>query len=43
MGVSLPRKYKIKGLERIHILKDVVRSLVPAELTDRPKMGFGIP
>jgi asparagine synthase (glutamine-hydrolysing) len=42
-GVSLPRKYKIKGLETKHILKDVARSLVPAELVDRPKMGFGIP
>jgi len=42
-GVSLPHKYKIKGLETKHILKDVARSLVPAELIDRPKMGFGIP
>jgi asparagine synthase (glutamine-hydrolysing) len=42
-GVSLPRKYKIKGLETKHILKDVARSLVPVELIDRPKMGFGIP
>jgi asparagine synthase (glutamine-hydrolysing) len=42
-GVSLPRKYKIKGFEPKHILKDVARSLVPAELIDRPKMGFGIP
>lgn len=42
-GVSLPRKYKIKGFETKHILKDVARSLVPANLIDRPKMGFGIP
>ena len=42
-GVSLTRKYKIKGLETKHILKDLARSLVPAELIDRPKMGFGIP
>ena len=42
-GVSLPRKYKIKGTETKHILKDVARSLVPANLIDRPKMGFGIP
>ena len=42
-GLSLPRKYKIKGLESKHILKDVARSLVPASLIDRPKMGFGIP
>ena len=42
-GISLPRKYKVKGFETKHILKDVARSLVPASLIDRPKMGFGIP
>ena len=42
-GVSLPRKYKIKGFETKHILKDVARSLVPAKLIERPKMGFSIP
>jgi asparagine synthase (glutamine-hydrolysing) len=42
-GISLPDKYKIKGFETKHILKDVARSLVPSELIDRPKMGFGIP
>ena len=42
-GISLPSKYKIKNFETKHILKDVARSLVPAELIDRPKMGFGIP
>ena len=42
-GISLPRKYKIKGFETKHILKDVACSLIPAELIDRPKMGFGIP
>ena len=41
-GLSLPRKYRIKGFETKHILKDVARSLVPANLIDRPKMGFGI-
>lgn len=42
-GVSLPSRFKIKGLETKHILKDIARSLVPAKLIDRPKMGFGIP
>jgi asparagine synthase (glutamine-hydrolysing) len=42
-GISLPRNYKIKGFETKHILKDLARSLVPSELIDRPKMGFGIP
>ena len=42
-GISLPQKYKIKGFETKHILKDVARSLIPANFIDRPKMGFGIP
>ena len=42
-GISLPYKYKIKGFETKHILKDVARALVPANLIDRPKMGFSIP
>jgi asparagine synthase (glutamine-hydrolysing) len=42
-GLSLPDKFKIKRFETKHILKDVARSLVPPELVDRPKMGFGIP
>lgn len=42
-GISLPRKFKVNGLETKHILKDVARSLVSANLVDRPKMGFGIP
>lgn len=42
-GLSLPDKFKISKFETKHIIKDVARSLVPAELIDRPKMGFGIP
>jgi asparagine synthase (glutamine-hydrolysing) len=42
-GISLPYNYRIRGFETKHILKDVARSLVPANLIDRPKMGFGIP
>ena len=42
-GLTLPDNFRIKGFETKHILKDVARSLVPAELIDRPKMGFGIP
>ena len=42
-GLSLPSKYKIRGLETKHILKDLARSLVPPHFIDRPKMGFGIP
>lgn len=40
---SLPTKFKVAGRESKHILKDIARTLVPAELIDRPKMGFAIP
>lgn len=42
-GLSLPAEYRIKGRETKRILKDVARSLVPTQLIDRPKMGFGVP
>jgi asparagine synthase (glutamine-hydrolysing) len=42
-GLSLPDRYKIKGFETKRVLKEIARSLVPAELLDRPKMGFAIP
>jgi asparagine synthase (glutamine-hydrolysing) len=42
-GLKLPKEFKISGFETKHILKEVARSLVPRELIDRPKMGFGIP
>jgi asparagine synthase (glutamine-hydrolysing) len=40
---SLPTIFKVAGRESKHILKDLARTLVPAELIDRPKMGFAIP
>lgn len=40
---SLPTKFKVAGRESKHILKDIARSLVPADLIERPKMGFAIP
>ena len=42
-GLSLPDKFRISRFETKHILKDLARTLVPSELIDRPKMGFGIP
>ena len=42
-GISLPKSYKVRGLVGKRILKDVAYSLVPKELVDRPKMGFGVP
>ena len=34
---------KIRGGERKHLLKALAYRLVPRELLDRPKQGFGVP
>ncbi len=40
---GLPSEFKIRGRQSKYLLKEIARSLVPAELIDRPKMGFAIP
>ena len=42
-AASLPSRFKLKGAVKKHILKKAVTSLLPAEIIDRPKMGFGVP
>ena len=39
----LPSDLKIKGGRRKHILKEVAATLLPRDLVDRPKQGFGVP
>jgi asparagine synthase (glutamine-hydrolysing) len=39
----IPSSLKLNGLETKHILKRAVSDLVPAEILDRPKQGFGVP
>lgn len=39
----IPAGLKMKGTETKHIFKKAVRGLVPDEILDRPKQGFGIP
>src|SRR5712664_4087038 len=39
----IPASMKMKGLDTKHIFKRAMRDLVPAEILDRPKQGFGIP
>ena len=39
----IPARMKMKGLETKHIFKQAVRGLVPNEILDRSKQGFGLP
>ncbi|MDT4895766.1 MAG: hypothetical protein QOH25_843 [Acidobacteriota bacterium] len=39
----IPASMKMRGLETKHILKRAVRDLVPPEILNRPKQGFGVP
>jgi len=40
---SLPASFKIKNGRRKHILKEVASTLLPREILERPKQGFGVP
>ena len=42
-AASLPAAFKIRHGRRKHILKQVAASLLPHDLLDRPKQGFGVP
>ena len=39
----LPARFKLRGGSRKYLLKQVARRLLPAEIVDRKKKGFGIP
>jgi asparagine synthase (glutamine-hydrolysing) len=40
---SLPSQFKLGGLVKKRILKRALRGVIPDEIIDRPKMGFGVP
>jgi asparagine synthase (glutamine-hydrolysing) len=40
---SLPAGYKIKGTRRKHVLKEVAATLLPEDILNRRKQGFGVP
>jgi asparagine synthase (glutamine-hydrolysing) len=42
-ALSIPEHAKTNGGTLKHILKKAVRGLIPDELIDRPKQGFGVP
>jgi asparagine synthase (glutamine-hydrolysing) len=43
LALSIPSKAKTNGGTLKHVLKQAVRGLIPDELIDRPKQGFGVP
>ncbi|MDQ3804357.1 MAG: asparagine synthase (glutamine-hydrolyzing) [Acidobacteriota bacterium] len=42
-AARLPASLKMRGAESKYIFKRAVRGLVPDEILDRPKQGFGVP
>lgn len=43
LAMSIPERVKTNGGTLKHILKKSVRGVIPDELIDRPKQGFGVP
>ena len=43
LAASLPASMKMPGGRLKHLLKELAFSLVPREILDRPKQGFGVP
>ncbi|MGI8641759.1 MAG: asparagine synthase (glutamine-hydrolyzing) [Pyrinomonadaceae bacterium] len=41
--MQIPTELKLKGIETKYIFRKAVRGLVPNEILDRPKQGFGVP
>jgi asparagine synthase (glutamine-hydrolysing) len=39
----IPASMKLAGIETKHLFKQVISDLVPAEIVNRPKQGFGVP
>ena len=42
-AAKLPMKYKLCGMNRKRILKEAFSDMIPEELKERPKRGFGVP
>ncbi|MBK8914683.1 MAG: asparagine synthase (glutamine-hydrolyzing) [Phycisphaerales bacterium] len=42
-ALSLPEEWKLRGRHGKHILRDWARRLLPREILNRPKSGFGVP
>ena len=42
-AASLPAHFKIHGTRRKHVMKEALKRLLPADILDRRKQGFGVP
>jgi asparagine synthase (glutamine-hydrolysing) len=40
---QMPSKFKIRGHNKKHILKEIAYNYLPKKCIDRPKQGFGVP
>ena len=40
---SLPEKFKVRGTTTKYLLKRMLKPILPAEILNRRKMGFGVP
>ena len=43
LALSVPEKMKVRNGTLKHLLKRAARGVIPDELIDRPKQGFGVP
>ena len=43
LALSIPQTVKTRNGESKHVLKQALRGLLPSEIIDRPKRGFGVP
>jgi asparagine synthase (glutamine-hydrolysing) len=43
LALSMPQSLKLRGGTTKYVLKEAVRGLIPDEIIDRPKQGFGAP
>ena len=41
--MSLPSRYKVKGLHKKRLLKDALRGILPNDILDGRKKGFDVP
>lgn len=42
-AAQLPEHFKMNGVNKKFLLKEIVHDYVPKEMMERPKMGFGVP